>query len=105
MMENEQTVHKRRRCIVGEIVFPMQMWISFIQVNEDDVDEFTVDHEGGFILDESIDESELELRPVPVRPPEEAQEEKERYSPMQAAKEEEPVNEDAGERFLLQKRR
>lgn len=65
----------------------MKKYTSVILVKKDDVDEFIVDGDDGIILNDSIGESELELPPVLVGPPAEAQKEQVRESPMQVAEE------------------
>lgn len=63
-MESDWTVHRNWHRIVEEKASTTKKWISVVQFNKDDVGEFAVDEDEGYILGDLIGGSELELRTV-----------------------------------------
>lgn len=97
MTESDCTVHESRFCILEESVLPMKKWTRVVQVNKIYVDAFTFDEYDSFILDYLIVGSKLQVYPVPVHPPGEAEEEHVRGSTTKIAEEQDSENEDRGE--------
>lgn len=98
LMECDRPVETSRHCITAESVFHTKKGTSVIPVKRDVLDAFTVDEDGGFVLNDSIARSKLELQPVLVETAEEAREEQARNSPIHVADEQKTGSEDAGER-------
>lgn len=99
MMEGDWTVYLSHHCIVEESAFHTRKGTSVIRVGKDNIDEFTVTEHEGVIVDDSIGGSELEMQPDLVETPGVAQKEQRIHSQIQVAEEQEPGNENAGERF------
>lgn len=49
MMESDRTVQKSQQCIVDESIFPMVKGSKDLRFKKNDVGEFRVDEEDGFI--------------------------------------------------------
>lgn len=55
-MESSQNVHRSRPYIVKKSVFPMKKWTKADRVNKNHVNEFSVDEDDGFFLDDLVGE-------------------------------------------------